>query len=75
MLKPFKRFLLYLYKKYYLYKYEIKNLNLFHDITWIAKKKLKDTLFGTHTYFYGFKIMKIGENVFIGNFNLIDSSI
>jgi len=75
MLKPFKRFLLYFYRKYILFRYKISKPGF---ISWYhpdCKTKLKDTLFGTHTYFCDLKNMKIGENVFIGNFNLIDSSI
>jgi len=39
-----------------------------------CKTKLKDTRFGTHTYFSGLKNLKIGENVFIGNFTFIDAT-
>lgn len=38
------------------------------------KTKLKNTRFGTHTYFCGLKNMKVGENVFIGNFSFIDGT-
>ena len=40
-----------------------------------CKTKLKDTRFVTHTYFSGLKNIKTGENLFIGNFNFLDSSI
>jgi hypothetical protein len=30
------------------------------------QKKLKDNLFGTHTYFYGFKVIKLGKMSLLG---------
>jgi len=38
------------------------------------KKRLQDTRFGTHTNFMGVKNLKLGENVFIGNFSFIDAT-
>ena len=74
MLKPFKRFLLYLYRKYILFRYKISKPGFISGYHPDCKTKLKDTRFGTYTYFCGLKNMKVGENVFIGNFSFIDGT-